>query len=64
MTESNLTAQERKGLRSLEKRKNESEIVITMTDKSTKLCIMKREEYMKLEEANVGKDKEIIREEI
>ena len=33
MTESNLTAQERKGLRSLENRKNESEIVITMTDK-------------------------------
>ena len=62
--ESNLTPQERRGLKSLEKRKNEGEIVITMTDKSTKLCIMKREEYLKLGEAHVGKDKEITREEM
>ena len=62
--ESNLTAQEKRGLRSLEKRRNEGEIVVTMTDKSTKLCIMKREDYLKLGEAHVGKDKEITREEM
>ena len=49
----NLTQQERRGLRSLEKRKNEGEIVITLTDKSSKFCIMKREDYLKLGEAHV-----------
>ena len=62
--ESNLTAQERRGLKSLEKRRNEGEIVITMTDKSTKFCVMKREDYLALGEPHVGKDKEISREEM
>ena len=34
--ESNLTAQEIRGLKSLKKRKNDGEIVITITDKSNK----------------------------
>ena len=60
----NLTRQERRGLRSLEKRKNNGEIVITLTDKSSKFCIMKREDYLELGEVHVGKDKEIQREEV
>ena len=62
--ETNLTAQEKRGLKSLEKRKNEGEIVVTLTDKSTKFCVMKREDYLALGEAHVGKDKEISREEM
>ena len=52
--EDNLTPQERRGLRSLEKRKTDGEIIIAMTDKSTKLCIMKREDYLKLGEDHVN----------
>ena len=39
----NLTGKEMRGLRKLEKRKNEGEIVIIMTDKSSKLCVMTRD---------------------
>ena len=35
-----------------------------MTDKSTKLCIMKREDYLKLGEDHVSKDEEIGRDEV
>ena len=48
-----------RGLKSLEKRKNEGEIVITTTDKSTRLCVMKKEDYLKLGEGHeVGEDPE------
>ena len=62
--ESNLTEQERRGLRSLEKRKSKGEIIIIQTDKSSKLCIMTREDYLKLGEDHVGKDEIIERDEI
>ena len=57
--ESNLTEQERRGLRSLGKRKSKGEIIIIQTDKSSKLCIMTREDYLKLGEDHVGKDENI-----
>ena len=62
--ERNLTIEEQRGLKKLEKRKNDGEIVITMTDKSSKMCVMKREEYLRLGEVHVGGDKEIDRPEI
>ena len=62
--ENNLTREETRGLRKLEKRKNEGEIVIIQTDKSSKLCIMRREDYLKLGEDHVGKDEEIGRKEV
>ena len=62
--EDNLTKQERRGLKSLEKRKKDGEIIITMTDKSSKLCIMKREDYLRLGEDHVSKDLEVDRREV
>ena len=59
-----LTKQERRGLKSLEKRKKDGEIIITMTDKSSKLCIMKREDYLRLGEDHVSKDLEVDRREV
>ena len=63
-TQSNLTKQELRGLKSLEERKEKGEIVITLTDKSTKFCIMKQEDYSKLGEEHTKKDREIPREEV
>ena len=60
----NLTLSEQRGLRKLEKRKNEGEIVVIMTDKSSKMCIMKRDDYEQLGEDHVGKDRVVDREEI
>ena len=59
-----LTTEEIRGLKKLEKRKQEGEIVVIMTDKSSKLCAMKRTDYLKLGEEHVGKDIEIGREEL
>ena len=60
----NLTLSEQRGLKKLEKRKNEGEIVVIMTDKSSKMCIMKRDDYEQLGEDHVGKDRVVDREEI
>ena len=38
--------------------------MITLTDKSTKFCIMKQEDYLKLGEEHTKKDREITREEV
>ena len=54
--ENNLTKAEIRGMKKLEKRKQEEEIVIIMTDKSSKLCVMKRSDYLLLGEVHVGKD--------
>ena len=62
--ERTLSNEELRGLRKLEKRKQDGEVVVIMTDKSSKLCIMKREDYLKLGEEHVGKDREIERPEL
>ena len=62
--ENNLTKEETRGLKKLEKRKQEGEIVVIMTDKSSKLCVMKRSDYLLLGEVHVGKDSVIGREEL
>ena len=59
-----LTLEEMRGLRKLEKRKNNGEIVVVQTDKSSKRCIMKRSDYLTLGEEHVGKDKVIGRTEL
>ena len=55
----NLTAKERRGLKKLRKRIGEEEIVCLKTDKSGKLTLMNREEYLKLGREDSRKDKEI-----
>ena len=62
--EMNLTREELRGLKKLEKRKNDGEIVIAMTDKSSKMYVIKREDYLRLGEEHVGEDREIGRSEI
>ena len=59
-----LTEDEKDGLRSLQKRMKEQEIIIMNTEKSGKLCIISREVYMKIGEEHTKKDKEIDRREI
>ena len=60
----NLTEAEAAGLKSLQKRIKEGELVIMKTDKSSKFCVTTREEYIKMGEAHTKKDKKIKREEI
>jgi hypothetical protein len=60
----NLTEAEAAGLKSLQKRMKEGELVIMKTDKSSKFCVTTREEYIKMGEAHTKKDKKIKREEI
>ena len=61
--ERNLTVEEQRGLKKLERRKNEGEIVIITTDKSSKMCVMRREDYLKLGEEHVSKDRVVDRQE-
>ena len=60
----NLTEEEKEGLRSLQKRMKSRELVILKTDKSGKLCVVSREEYLKMGEEHTGKDVEVERKTI
>ena len=44
----NLSEEEIEGLRSLQKRMKKQEIIIMKTDKSGKLCVASREEYLRM----------------
>ena len=57
----NLTMEEKDGLRRLQKRIKEKEVVILKTDKSGKLCLATREEYERMGAEHTGKDAEIDR---
>ena len=56
---SNLSRETREGLRSLQKRSKEGEIVIAETDKSGKFCVFSMEEYLKAGEVHTKNDVEI-----
>ena len=57
----NLTEDEKDGLKRLQKRIKENEIVIVKTDKSGKLCLITREEYEKMGAEHTRKDMKIDR---
>ena len=57
--QSNLSASENRGLKSLRKRTKEGEIVILSTDKTGNLAVMDREGYEKAGLSHVGLDKEV-----
>ena len=57
----NLSEEEKDGLRSLQKRLREKEIIILKTDKSGKMCVTTREEYVKMGEEHTKKDERIDR---
>ena len=61
---SNLTEEEEKGLKELQKRIKEKEIVILKTDKTGKFCVMGREQYREVGEKLIEGDMEISRKEI
>ena len=60
----NLTEDEKEGLRSLQKRIRENDIIIIKTDKSGKMAVISRDEYIKMGEEHTGRDQEIDRKEI
>ena len=60
----NLTPEEKDGLRSLQKRIKNHEIVVLKTDKSGKLCVVSMEEYIRMGEEHTGRDVKIDRREI
>ena len=61
---SNLTPAQETGLKRLQKRIKEKEIVVMMTDKSNKLAVTTLEDYMMMGEKHIKEDKEITRDEI
>ena len=62
--ESGLTDEEKKGLRTLQKRIKKGEIVALKTDKSGKFSIATREKYLEMGEVHVGKDTIIDRKKV
>ena len=62
--EGNLSEDEKEGLRSLQKRMKNKEIVILKTDKSGKLVVTNREEYIKMGLEHTKKDEEVTSKEV
>ena len=52
----NLSDSEKKGLKSLKKRVREGELVITTTDKSGRMAVLSREQYIEAGEEHTSKD--------
>ena len=57
----NLTEEEKDGLKRLQKRIKEKEVVILKTDKSGKMCLVTTEEYKRMGLEHTSKDQEIDR---
>ena len=55
----NLTPAQRKGLKKLQKRQAEGELVIVPTDKSGRMAVMSLEAYLAAGEVHTSKDKEV-----
>ena len=62
--ESNLTQEEKVGLKSLQKRMKENDLVILKTDKSSKFAVTNKQEYIQMGQEHVAKDKMINRQEL
>ena len=61
---SNLTEDEKSGLKSLQKRINNRELIILKTDKSSKFAVTSEQEYLKMGQEHTSKDREITRQEL
>ena len=55
----NLNAREKKGLRSLQKRVKSGELIVCQTDKSSRFCVMSRDDYIKAGEVHTNADREV-----
>ena len=60
----NLTGRERKGLQKLRERIREGEIVVLKTDKSGKMMVASKEEYLKMGKSKIAEDRKLNRAEI
>ena len=60
----NLSSEEQAGLKSLQKRISNGEIIVIKTDKSSKLAVTNQEEYKKMGQEHTQKDKKISRQEV
>ena len=60
----NLTKQEKEGLKSIQKRIQEGSIIVIKTDKSSKLAATTQEDYLRMGKEHVEKDKKITRQEV
>ena len=56
---SNLTRKERTGLKRLQERIRDGQIVVTETDQTDKLVVVEMDEYLRMGEKHISKDKEI-----
>ena len=63
-TKTNLTDAEQEGLKSLQARMKKEELVILKTDKSSKFAVTNKQEYIKMGQEHVAKDKMINRQEL
>ena len=54
-----MTEEEQEGLKSLKERIKNKELIVLKTDKSGKLCVASKEEYVKMGLVHVGKDRKI-----
>jgi hypothetical protein len=59
----NLTASEKRGLKSLKKKVKEGVLIICQTDMSGRFCVMSREDYRMAGSKHTSKDREITNEE-
>ena len=64
LRESNLSEQEKRGLKKLLKRVKDKEIVVNVTDKSGKLCVTSMESYIRQGNKHINGDREVSWEEI
>ena len=61
---SNLTRQEQEGLKTLQKKIKEGDLVVLKTDKSSKFTVTNKQEYLKMGQEHVDKDKMVTRQEV
>ena len=59
--ESNMTWEEKSGLKSLMKRISKGELLVMKTDKSGRMSVTTRENYVEMGRVHVGEDKEVER---
>ena len=60
MPESNLTKREQAGLKSLKKRMKAGELIVGQTDKSSRFCILNKDQYLRSGLAHTKNDEEIL----
>ena len=62
--ESNLTIEEKDGLKTLMKKISDRSVVVVKTDKSSRFVVTTEDEYIKMGEAHTSKDRKISRWEV